>query len=167
MLSIHISCCNIFHHDTCCICYQKKKVAINCKHCVEGIVCVACIGSLTESGFSNLCPICRNPDWKNTIISKKTIVPITPIEITNTSEVINSTSEVRNFTCDEIFKISTLVASYMFISFVLGFFVVQLFDKNGSVTRNPALFWIQLPIGFILMTCICCGCKNCIQDMDR
>ena len=163
MFSISISCCNRLLPQYCCICHQHRKAAIVCNKCNEGVVCVGCIGALCESAYADRCPICRNTQWRQNQINKTTIVPIAgPRPIIEAEE-----TRRESLSCHQIYHIVTFCASYFFLSFVLGYIAVSIFDPHGTVRSNPYLFWIQVPIGLILMTLICYGCKSFILSIDR
>ena len=53
---------NTSNQVECCVCYEKENFlgCINCYTCSDGIICIECVESMTNTDLKLKCPCCRS-----------------------------------------------------------------------------------------------------------
>lgn len=163
-------CCGL--HKKCCICLNEEKIGINCKLCSEGIICINCVSKLCESGLCRFCPVCRSPNWKQNVMSKFAIIPISEkyTEPLPTVQIIMNEDEKKGWECPPCSRILDRIGVFIaiiFVSYILGIFTIYVFDNDSDIMTKPGLNLLPLPIGLFELAVCCHCCYRCLIDMDE
>jgi len=158
-------------YQKCCICMGNEKTGIRCKLCVEGIICTNCVASLCENGLCGRCPICRSENWKKSIISLKTIIPINKplkaptINLNDNNERINI-EPIPIPSCKHIVDSIYIVSSILFISYLFGILTLNICNPGIKIVEDVGWNILALFIGLIELKCVGMYCYNCIKRTD-
>ena len=161
-------CCTRQKQDVCPICLQKKELTTKCSICTNTAICQDCSLSLCEKGLCGKCPVCRQPNWKqssNTRIVPKFISTLKSEQkesqqqiqpINNKKNCFNSSHIVKNKIC----IISVLIIKCL-LMYIIGMFTVLVFSSGLEWSEHGELYWVSAIIGFVWTIIIwspcCCG----------
>ena len=161
-------------HPTCCICYQEIKPGIKCKFCVEGNICVKCVPCLCENGLADTCPVCRQEDWIEGVISPNSIVPITkskpPVERQpeEVEVVYNWTPRMAEYCIPlkNMIDVISLCVSGLVVAYAVGVLTLLMVNATSPI-NDPRWFWIPLLLGIFELRLMSCCCWRCIVNNDQ
>ena len=165
--------------EVCCICLEQKEITLSCYFCLEGNLCSNCAVKLCEEGSSEICPVCRQPKWKKSIIKNTKIVPINVgveeevIDLAGAPIEYESTS--RTPTCNELgiffhdaWKVFLTILGFWAFMYLMGVLTIVVFVSETTFESSTPYIWIlALFIGifeYILMWFCCCKNSRCLID---
>ena len=148
----------------CCVCLESVKNPVQCKYCIEGIVCPNCIMSMCEAGICDRCPTCRRNNWKKTNKSSSRIVPTAASkrELSTIQLRVNAaweTSRTRS-RCEKIgmgcykccsFKTYFSLLTILILQWMVGLLVICISSNSPRDITVHELTWIAILVGLPVM----------------
>ncbi len=161
------SCRRSRYNAECCVCRETKRIFVTCKICSECQCCEVCSTTMLEGGQLRLCPICRQPKWRNNVVPLTSVVPLRMPSITlritrprRSPEL--PIEEIENFLAEcggraiKTYRYLTNAVMFIGITWLIGMLVFAMFD--GPPTSIHEQTWIPLLWGFavnIICLCLC------------
>ena len=166
------SCRRSRYNAECCVCRETKRIFVTCKICSECQCCEVCSTTMLEGGQLRLCPICRQPKWRNNVVPLTSVVPLRMPSITlriarprRSPEL--PIEEIENFLAEcggnaiKAYRYITNAIMFIGVTWLVGMLVFAMFD--GPPTNIHEFSWIPLLCGIAVMCGTVCLC-NCATD---